>query len=156
MYWIPLLQFLEAREVHCFLVRRASDCACTQAGCFPLPMAAASPFCRFAQRIVRTGTDGLHGAFDLSSDLAQMASSHVQHIQKVPDQMNLELHHVISDITALTGLAISRTSWRASVAALRDRRTKVSEDAIDESLVRDHWRELLFAPGQPLKRSRHC
>src|SRR2546421_5143076 len=38
--------------------------------------------------------------------LVQMASSHVQHIQKALDQMNLQLHHVISDITGMTGLAI--------------------------------------------------
>src|SRR5580692_6628346 len=33
------------------------------------------------------------------NDLVQMASSHVQHMQKALDQMNLQLHHVISDIT---------------------------------------------------------
>jgi hypothetical protein len=35
-----------------------------------------------------------------------MASSHVQHMQKALDQMNLQLHHVISDITGLTGITI--------------------------------------------------
>ena len=39
--------------------------------------------------------------------------------------------------------------------ALRDRRTKVTEDTIAELPVRDHRRERLFAPGQPLKTSRH-
>jgi hypothetical protein len=47
-----------------------------------------------------------HSIFRHRSDLAQMASSHVHHKQKVPDQMNLELNHVISDITARTGLSI--------------------------------------------------
>lgn len=40
-----------------------------------------------------------------SGDLAQIALGHVQDVQKVPDQMKLELLHVISDITTLTGLA---------------------------------------------------
>jgi transposase len=35
-----------------------------------------------------------------------MAATHVNHMQKALDQMNLQLHHVISDITGWTGLAI--------------------------------------------------
>jgi transposase len=35
-----------------------------------------------------------------------MAATHVHHIQEALDQMNLQLHHVISDITGQTGLAI--------------------------------------------------
>jgi hypothetical protein len=35
-----------------------------------------------------------------------MAATHGHHMQKALDQMNLQLHHVISDITGLTGLAI--------------------------------------------------
>ena len=38
--------------------------------------------------------------------LVQMASSHVQHMQKALDQMNLQLHHMISDITGRTGITI--------------------------------------------------
>jgi len=38
--------------------------------------------------------------------LVQMAATHVNHMQKALDQMNLQLHHVISDITGQTGLAI--------------------------------------------------
>jgi hypothetical protein len=35
-----------------------------------------------------------------------MAATHVNHMQKALDQMNLQLHHVISDIVGQTGLAI--------------------------------------------------
>jgi DNA-binding protein YbaB len=35
-----------------------------------------------------------------------MAVQHVQHMQKALTQMNVHIHHVISDITGLTGLAI--------------------------------------------------
>ena len=38
--------------------------------------------------------------------LVQMAATHVNHMQKALDQMNLQLHHFISDITGQTGLAI--------------------------------------------------
>jgi hypothetical protein len=35
-----------------------------------------------------------------------MTSSHVLHMQKALTQMNLQIHHVISDITGVTGLRI--------------------------------------------------
>ena len=40
------------------------------------------------------------------NDLVEMASQHVQHMQKALTQMNVQFQHVISDITGLTGLAI--------------------------------------------------
>jgi hypothetical protein len=36
--------------------------------------------------------------------LIEYASAHIQHMQKAMTQMNLQLHHVISDITGLTGM----------------------------------------------------
>jgi len=38
--------------------------------------------------------------------LVEMAAQHVQHMQKSLTQMNLQIQHVISDITGTTGLAI--------------------------------------------------
>jgi len=35
-----------------------------------------------------------------------MAAQHVMHMQKSLDQMNLQLHHVLSDITGLSGQRI--------------------------------------------------
>jgi transposase len=35
-----------------------------------------------------------------------MVATHVNHMQKALDQMNLQVHHVISDIAGQTGLAI--------------------------------------------------
>jgi hypothetical protein len=40
------------------------------------------------------------------SELVMAASQHVQHMHKALTQMNLQIHHVISDITGTTGLAI--------------------------------------------------
>lgn len=42
----------------------------------------------------------------LRRDHIQMAASHVQHIQKALDLMNIKLHDVISDITGVSGLNI--------------------------------------------------
>src|SRR6266699_2732871 len=40
------------------------------------------------------------------ASLIQMAAEHVLHIQKALDQMNLQVHRVLSDITGLSGLRI--------------------------------------------------
>ena len=37
------------------------------------------------------------------SNLVEMTSQHIQHMHKALTQMNLQIHHVISDITGLTG-----------------------------------------------------
>jgi len=91
--------------------------------------------------------------------LVQMASTHVQHMQKALDQMNLQLHHVISDITGVTGLAIVEAILAGernphTLAALRDRRIKAS-DTIAKSLVGDYRREHLFTLSQSLTAFRH-
>ena len=39
-------------------------------------------------------------------ELVQMSSQHIQHIHKALTQMNLQIHHVIDDITGLTGLSM--------------------------------------------------
>lgn len=74
--------------------------------------------------------------------LVQMASTHVQHMQKALDQMNLQLHHVISDITGLTGMAMldailggERNPQKLS--KLRHPRFKSSEETIAAALVGD-------------------
>ena len=40
------------------------------------------------------------------SSLIQMAAEHVLHMQKALDQMNLQIHRVLSDITGISGLKI--------------------------------------------------
>jgi transposase len=78
------------------------------------------------------------------NDLVQMASQHVQHMQKALTQMNVQIHHVISDTTGLTGLAIldaivAGERNPAILATLRDPRVKAGEDTIRKSLE-GNWR----------------
>jgi hypothetical protein len=78
------------------------------------------------------------------NDLVEMASQHVQHMQKALTQMNVQFHHVISDITGLTGLAIldaivAGERDPAELAKLRDPRIKASEETIRKSLE-GNWR----------------
>jgi transposase len=92
--------------------------------------------------------------------LVQMASTHVNHIQKALDQMNLQLHHVISDITGQTGLAILDAILGGErnpkvLAQLRSTRIKASEEVIIKSLVGDYRPEHLFTLQQSLDFYRH-
>jgi hypothetical protein len=40
--------------------------------------------------------------------LLDNAAAHIQHMKKALKQMNLQLHHVVSDITGVTGMTIIR------------------------------------------------
>jgi transposase len=78
------------------------------------------------------------------NDLVQMASQHVQHMQKALTQMNVQFQHVINDITGLTGLSILDAILAGErdptvLAGLRDPRIKASEDTIRNSLE-GNWR----------------
>lgn len=84
-----------------------------------------------------------------------MAATHVHHMQKALDQMNLQLHHVISDITGTTGLAIVGAILAGErdpqvLAKLRNHRIKASEETIAKSLVGDYRPEHLFTLKQSL------
>ena len=79
------------------------------------------------------------------TDLVQMAAQHIQHMQKSLTQMNLQIHHVISEITGVTGLAIvdaiiAGQRDPAVLAQLRDHRIRAPEEVVQKSLV-GNWRE---------------
>jgi uncharacterized protein (TIGR03435 family) len=76
-------------------------------------------------------------------------------MQKALDQMNLQLHHEISDITGMTGLAIIAAILEGKrdpheLASLRHEGIKVSEEVIAKPLVGDYRAEHLFTLDQSL------
>jgi len=76
-------------------------------------------------------------------------------MHKALTQMNLQIHHVISDITGTTGLAIVDATLAgqrdaAELAKLRDPHMKAHEETIRKSLVGNWGSEHLFT----LKQSR--
>ena len=85
--------------------------------------------------------------------LVEMTSQHIQHMHKALTQMNVQIQHVISDITGLTGLAIVDAILEgqrdpATLAKLRDPRIKATEATVAKSLE-GNWRpELLFVLQQ--------
>ena len=83
------------------------------------------------------------------NDLVQLATQHIQHMHKSLTQMNLQIHHVISDLTGLSGMSIVDAMLAGErdagvLAKLRDPHVKASEETIRKSLV-GNWRaEHLF------------
>ncbi len=93
-------------------------------------------------------------------NLIQLATLHLQHMQKALDQMNLQIHHVISDLDGTTGLAIMDAILAGErdplkLAQLRHPRIRASEETIMKSLVGDYREEHLFTLRQSLKAYRY-
>ena len=92
--------------------------------------------------------------------LIQLATLHLQHMQKALDQMNLQIHHVISDLDGTTGVAIMDAILAGErdplkLAQLRHPRIRASEETIMKSLVGDYREEHLFTLRQSLKAYRY-
>jgi transposase len=88
--------------------------------------------------------------------LIEYAAAHIQHMQKALMQMNLQLHHVVSDITGATGMKIIRDIIRgeqcaAKLAAYRDIRCKKSEATIAAALTGNYRSEHIFALKQAVE-----
>ena len=93
-------------------------------------------------------------------NMVKAASSHVQHIQKSLTQMNLQIHHAISNITGTTGLAILDAILAGErnpeiLANLKDPRIKADHKTIVKSLTGDYRPEHIFTLKQALQAYRH-
>jgi transposase len=87
--------------------------------------------------------------------LLDYAASHIQHMQKALMQMNVQLHHIVSDITGVTGMRIIRAIVAgehdpAALATHRDRRCHASAEEISAALAGNWREEHVFALGQAL------
>jgi transposase len=142
VYWIPLMQLLEDRGLEVYLVnakhvknvpgRRTdvSDCQWLQ---YLHSVGLLRASFRPAQEVC-----AVRSLFRHRDSLIEMATCHVQHMQKALDQMNLQIHHVISDITGTTGLAIidailSGERNAEKLAQLRDPRIRATSETIAKS-----------------------
>jgi transposase len=159
VYWIPLMQILETRGLDVYLVNAkhvrnvpgrktdVSDCQWLQ---YLHSVGLLRASFRPAQEICAIRSLWRH-----RDALVEMASSHVQHMQKALDQMNLQIHHVISDITGTTGLAIIDAILEGErvpekLAQLRDPRIRADRKTIVKSLIGDYRQEHLFTLRQSL------
>ena len=165
VYWIPFFQILEAAGFKVFLVNarhvknvpgRKSDVA----DCQWLQYLHAVGLLRASFR-PEQAVCAVRSVVRHRESLLQIATIHVQHMQKALDQMNLQLHHAISDITGTTGVAIIEAILKGErdpmvLARMRDPRVKASAETIAAALVGDYRREHLFALQQSLAAYRQC
>ncbi len=82
-------------------------------------------------------------------------AAHVQHMQKALTYMNLQLHHVVSDITGVTGMRIIRAIVTGErnvdlLVAMRDTRCKSSMETVRAALNGNYQPEHIFALTQAL------
>jgi transposase len=159
VYWIPLYEILEQRGIRPCLVNarhmknvpgRRTDWHECQWLQFLHSVGLLRASFRPEENICAVRTVLRH-----RSELVMAASQHVQHMHKALTQMNLQIHHVISDITGVTGLAIvdailAGQRDAAELAKLRDPHIKVQAETIRKSLVGNCRPEHLFT----LKQSR--
>jgi transposase len=88
--------------------------------------------------------------------LVEYAAAHIQHMQKALMEMNLQLHHVVSDITGATGMRIIRAIVAGErdpevLAGFRDIRCHSSIEVIRAALVGNDRDEHIFALTQSLE-----
>ncbi|HFH2883971.1 hypothetical protein ABFY64_25875 [Pseudomonas aeruginosa] len=77
------------------------------------------------------------------------AAAHIQHMQKALTHMNLQLHHVVADITGATGMRIIR----AIVATARDSRTRSTSMSVPCSI---NWSASTSPRSMALAPTWHC
>lgn len=164
VYWIPLFQILESRGFRVCLVNarhakhvpgRKTDVSDSQWLQHLHSVGLLRASFRPPQVICTVRSVVRH-----RESLVQAAAVHIQHMQKALDQMNLRLHHVISDITGQTGMAIldrilAGERDPVTLAKLRDKRIRASEETIIKSLTGDYRREHLFTLRQSLAAYRY-
>ena len=160
VYWIPVFEILEARGLEVILVN-ARDAK---------NVPGRKTDVNDAQWIQQLHTYGLlRASFRPAADIASLraylrhrerlleyAASHVQHIQKALMQMNLQLHHVVSDITGVTGMRILRAFVAGErdthvLSSYRDVRCKASVETLRGALTGNDRPEHVFALRQALE-----
>src|SRR3981189_3204646 len=159
VYWIPIFELLDARGFAVFLVNardakhvpgRKTDVSDAQwlqrLHSFGLLRASFRPKGQIAE---------LRAYVRQRERLLEYAASHIQHMQKALTEMNLQLHHVVADITGATGLRIIRAILAGerdpqALAALRHYSCHSSAETIARALTGSYRAEHLFALEQAL------
>jgi transposase len=157
VYWMPLAELLEAAKIEVCLVnpRHVKNVPGRKTDVQD---------CQWLQYLHTVGL--LRAAFRTPVEvrplrvlwrhrdaLVRQSGWQVQHIHKALDQMNVQIHHVLSDITGATGTAIVEAILAgqrdpAHLASLRDKRVKADEATLTRALTGDYRTEHLFCLQQ--------
>ncbi|MEN8716931.1 MAG: IS110 family transposase [Verrucomicrobiales bacterium] len=160
VYWIPLFQILEDRGFEVCLVNarhvknvpgRKSDVQDCQWLQYLHSVGLLNASFRPPAAICAVRSLMRH-----RESLMRAACQHLLRVQKALDQMNVQLHHAVTDITGLTGLAILDSIVAGerdpeALARLRHYRCKKSEAEIAKALKGDWREEHLFTLRQSLE-----
>jgi transposase len=157
VYWIPLFQILEPRGFEVLLVnaRHVKHVPGRKTDVLD---------CQWLQQLHSYGL--LRGSFRPEDricvlrsyirhrdTLIKSAAAHLNRIQKVLEQMNIQLHKVITDIAGVTGMRILKAILDGErdpvkLAQLKDYRVKSSTETLAKSLEGEWREEHLFALRQ--------
>lgn len=160
VYWIPLYELLEEKgfEVKLVDARQVKNVSGRKTDVLD---------CQWIQQLHTYGL--LNAAFRPSEEicalrsyvrqrnmLIQNSTAHIQHMQKALTQMNLQLHHAITDITGETGLNIIRAIVSGErdpkvLAEMRNYRCKSSVHTIELALTGHYREEHLFSLKQAIE-----
>jgi transposase len=160
VYWIPLFQILETSgfEVKLVNARHVKNVPGRKTDVED---------CQWLQRLHSYGL--LNGSFRPEDQICVLRSYtrqrdrliksskiHVNRMQKALSEMNVQLHHVISDITGLTGMNIIKAIISGErdpnkLAKLRDGRIKSDSLTIAKALEGDYRKEHLDILKQELE-----
>lgn len=159
VYWIPVYEILESHGLHVVLAN-ARDARAVPGRKTDVNDA------QWIQRLHACGL--LRASFHPDREIAALrsylrlrerhldyAAAHIQHMQKALTHMNIQLHHVVADITGATGMRIIRAIVAGersapSLAVMRDTRCKSSIETIQSALVGNYQPEHVFALTQAL------
>lgn len=159
VYWVPVYEILESHGLHVVLAN-ARDARAVPGRKTDVNDA------QWIQRLHACGL--LRASFHPDREIAALrsylrlrerhldyAAAHIQHMQKALTHMNLQLHHVVADITGATGMRIIRAIVAGernamTLATMRDTRCKSSVETIQNALVGNYQPEHVFALAQAL------
>lgn len=160
VYWMPVYEVLESHGID-VIVANARDARSVPGRKSDVNDA------QWLQRLHACGL--LRASFRPGQDIAALrvylrlrerhtdfAASHVMHMQKAMTLMNLQLQHVVTDVTGATGMKIIRAIVGgerdpAVLAAMRDIRCKADNETVRAALVGNYRQEHVFALTQALE-----
>jgi len=160
VYWVPVYEILEERGLDVVLVN-ARDSRTVPGRKTDVNDA------QWLQRLHACGL--LRASFRPGREIAALrtfvrlrerhldyAAAHIQHMQKALTFMNLQLHHVVTNVTGTTGLQIIRAIVAgerdaATLAKMRDVRCKANDETLRAALQGNYQPEHVFALAQALQ-----
>ncbi len=157
VYWVPAYEILEERGLHVVLAnaRDAKNVPGRKTDVNDAQWLQKLHACGLLKASFRPDRQiaALRSYLRQRERLLDYCAAHIQHMQKALNYMNLQLHHVVSDITGVTGMKIVRAIIKGErdakmLATLRDARCKQSEETIAAALSGNYQPEHLFALEQ--------